>query len=264
MVKKFNQINFLKKKSLNLRKKFIQLLLEGYKYHIGGTLSCLDIMVVLFYNKNINPLEKKNFFILSKGHALASLFLILFDKKKLKQKKFNELNKLNKLGNQLDIYNLKNIDWSTGSLGHSVGVGIGLAISNPNKKIWIILGDGEIDEGSIWEAIFYIAEKKIKNIYIIIDKNNISASKVINNPIWYKKKLLQKLDFRYFEANGHSHEELNNILQKIFKNKKSALMIANTIKGKGIKYFENKIKYNHNLPEKSLLFKSLKFLESNK
>ena len=134
MEKSFKLKKFYLKKSLNLRKNFIKLLINGYKYHIGATLSCIDIMTVLAYEKKIDIFNKKNIFILSKGHALAAIFLILFDKKKLSMNKFKKLNLSQKIGNQLDIYNLKNIHWSTGSLGHSIGVGIGLAIAYPKKK----------------------------------------------------------------------------------------------------------------------------------
>ena len=150
------RIKFLEK-GKKLRKDFIKILLEGFKFHVGGTLSCLDICVVLFYGNFIN-LEKKsrNFFILSKGHALACLFLTLMDKKlynlKFLKKNYKNLN----FGGQLDIYNSKYVDWNTGSLGHSIGVATGLAIKNPKKKIFVIVGDAEFEEGSIWEAIFYI------------------------------------------------------------------------------------------------------------
>ena len=79
-------------------------------------------------------------------------------------------------GGQLDIFNSKFVDWNTGSLGHALGVGIGLSIRNPKKKIWIVVGDAEFEEGSIWEALFYISEKKINNMIIIIDRNKMSQA----------------------------------------------------------------------------------------
>ena len=264
MEKSFKLKKFYLKKSLNLRKNFIKLLINGYKYHIGATLSCIDIMTVLAYEKKIDIFNKKNIFILSKGHALAAIFLILFDKKILNMNKFKKLNLSQKIGNQLDIYNLKNIHWSTGSLGHSIGVGIGLAIAYPKKKIWIMLGDAEVDEGSIWEGFFYIIENKLENICIIIDKNNISASKFIYNPVWYKKKVLKNLGFNYYEVDGHSFIKLSNILTKINNTKNSSILVAKTIKGKGIKYFENNIKFNHSIPSKPILEKILKNIEKNK
>ena len=114
------KIKFLEK-GKKLRKDFIKILLEGFKFHVGGTLSCLDICIVLFYGKFIDLNNKKrNFFILSKGHALACLFLTLIDKD-LYSLKFLKKNYKNlKFGGQLDIYNSKYVDWNTGSLGHSI------------------------------------------------------------------------------------------------------------------------------------------------
>jgi transketolase len=125
----------LVKKSKFLRLEFIKLLYKGFKFHIGGTLSCIDILIALFYSGFIN-LDKKNrnLFILSKGHALAALYLILLDKKKLSFKQLKKKFKDLRFGGQLDIYNSKFVDWNTGSLGHSVGVAIGLAKKEPKKK----------------------------------------------------------------------------------------------------------------------------------
>ena len=146
-------------KGKKLRKDFIKILLDGFKFHIGGTLSCLDICIVLFYGNFIDLKKKKrkNFFILSKGHALACLFLTLIDKKLYSLSSLKKGYKNLEFGGQLDIYNSKYVDWNTGSLGHSIGVATGLAIKNPKKKIFVIVGDAEFEEGSIWEAIFYIS-----------------------------------------------------------------------------------------------------------
>ena len=188
MEKNFN-IKKIKLKSENLRKEFIKLLIKGFKYHIGGTLSCLDLLIVLFYS-NFIKIESKNrdFFLLSKGHALATLNLILIDKKILSYAKLEKGYKKMIFGGQLDIFNSKFVDWNTGSLGHSLGVGIGLSLRNPKKKIWILVGDAEFEEGSIWEALFYISEKKINNMIIIIDRNKMSASSSIHKKIFLIKK----------------------------------------------------------------------------
>ena len=247
------RIKFLEK-GKKLRKDFIKILLEGFKFHVGGTLSCLDICVVLFYGNFINLGKKnRNFFILSKGHALACLFLTLMDKKlyslKFLKQKFKNL----KFGGQLDIYNSKYVDWNTGSLGHSIGVATGLAIKNPKKKIFVIVGDAEFEEGSIWEAIFYISEKKIKNILIVIDRNRMSASSIIENKEIFDKKIINHLDFEVVKVNGHNYEKLYKSFKKFNKNTKSTIIIANTIKGRGFKIFENNKKYSHEMPKKEIL-----------
>ncbi len=247
-------------KGKKLRKDFIKILLEGFKFHIGGTLSCLDICVVLFYGNFINLSDKKrrNIFILSKGHALACLLLTLIDKKLYSLKFLKKSHKNLNFGGQLDIYNSKYVDWNTGSLGHSIGVATGLAIKNPKKKIFVIVGDAEFEEGSIWEAIFYISEKKIKNILIIIDRNKMSASSIIKNKEIFDKKIIDQLNFNVLKINGHNYAKLYKSLKKFKTNTKSTIIIANTIKGKGFKIFENSKKYSHEMPQKEILKKLIK------
>ncbi len=242
------------KKIIKLRLEFIKLLIEGFKFHIGGTLSCLDLMTVLFYNKFVNLNNKnRDFFILSKGHALANFLLILVDKKLISKKKIKDLYSKNKLGNQLDCFNLKYVDWNTGSLGHSIGVSTGLSIANPRKKIWNIIGDAEFDEGSIWEALFYISEKKIKNIILVVDRNRMSASSFINYKDFFDKKIINNLNINKYVINGHNVSQINLIFKKAKNSRKSSVIIANTIKGNGIKEFENSLNFSHGLPEKKML-----------
>tara|TARA_B100002019_G_C21239663_1_gene584761 strand:- start:213 stop:983 length:771 start_codon:yes stop_codon:yes gene_type:complete len=241
-------------KGKKLRKDFIKILLDGFKFHIGGTLSCLDICIVLFYGNFIDLKKKrKNFFILSKGHALACLFLTLIDQKLYSLSSLKKGYKNLKFGGQLDIYNSKYVDWNTGSLGHSIGVATGLAIKNPEKKIFVIVGDAEFEEGSIWEAIFYISEKKIKNILIIIDRNRMSASSIIKNKEIFDKKIINQLYFDVVRINGHNYEKIYKSFKKFKKKDKSTIIIADTIKGKGFKIFENNKKYSHEMPKNEIL-----------
>ena len=253
MVKNFNKKKF-NSISNNLRIEFIKLLLKGFKYHIGGTLSCLDLLIVIFYSNYIKFNNKnRDLFLLSKGHALAALYLILIDQKYFSHKKLEYGYKNLNLGGQLDIFNSKFVDWNTGSLGHSIGVGIGLSIRNPNKKIWILVGDAEFEEGSIWEAHFFISEKKLNNIIIIIDRNKMSATSLIKKKDIFDKKILNKLNFNVTEIRGHNYNDIQNCLKKCFKHKFSSVIIANTVKGKGFKILENNPKYSHQTPSDSIL-----------
>ena len=253
MEKNFNKKK-IKSKSENLRREFIKLLIKGFKFHIGGTLSCLDLLIVLFYS-NFIKIDSKNrdFFLLSKGHALATLNLILIDKKLLSYTKLEKGHKKMIFGGQLDIFNSKFIDWNTGSLGHSLGVGIGLAIRNPKKKIWILVGDAEFEEGSIWEALFYLSEKKIKNLIIIIDRNKMSASSSIQKKDIFEKKIIHQLNLNILKINGHNHNDIFKSYKKCKNQKMSSIIIANTIKGKGFKILENNPKYSHQTPSISIL-----------
>lgn len=244
--------------SNKIRFQFLKLLSNGFKYHIGGTASCIDLLVVLFFGNFIN-LEKKSRsnFILSKGHSLGALHSILINKNLITERKLREMRLKGRIGGQLDIFNLKKYtDWNTGSLGHSIGVITGFAIANPNKKMWTIVGDGEMDEGSVWESIFFISEKKIKNVIVIIDRNKISASAKINKKVIFDKKILNLLNLNIFKINGHNFKEIYNSFKKAKKSNKSSIIIADTIKGKGFGIAENNLKFSH-LPLNPKIIKKL-------
>lgn len=160
------------------------------------------------------------------------------------------------IGGQLDVFNLnKYIDWNTGSLGHSIGVSTGFAIANLRKKVWTIVGDAEIDEGSVWEALFFISEKKINNIIIIIDRNRLSASSYIEYKEVLDTKMLNQLRFSISKIDGHNFKEIKKSFDKAIKNKKPSIIIANTIKGKGFGIAENSIEFSHKSLDENYLKK---------
>ena len=133
MAKNFKEI------SNQVRWEFLDLIEKGFKYHLGGTATCIDLMTVLFYGGFINLSKNdRSIFLLSKGHALGAFYSILINQKLVSKKKLIKLKDKGELGGQLDIFKLpKFIDTNTGSLGHAIGVGIGHALSN--KKIWLLL-----------------------------------------------------------------------------------------------------------------------------
>ncbi len=248
----------IKKKAEKIKKIFLKLILNGSKYHLGGSLSSLDLITTIVYGGFIN-VNKKNIknFILSKGHALGILHAIMLEKNIIKNQSLINLKKKGKIGGQLDIYNFKKnyFEWNSGSLGHSIGIAIGMAIAEKKKRIITLIGDAEIDEGSVWEGLFFISDKKIKNLIIIVDRNNISASSIIEKKKNLDLNFLKKLDIPIREVNGHNISEIYKTLKEIHNSKKSAILIANTIKGNGIREIENNIKYSHNLPKMSIIEK---------
>ncbi len=225
---------------------------------MGGSLSSLDLIVTLIYGKFVEFNNKgfKNF-ILSKGHALGILHSIMIDGKIMTKKKLLRAKKKGDVGNQLDIFRLRKnfFEWNSGSLGHSIGVGIGMAIADKNKKITTLIGDAEIDEGSVWEGLFFISDKNIKNMIIIVDRNNISASSIILKKKNLDFDLLNKLNFNIVELDGHNVNKIYKSFKSIYRLKKSSIVIANTVKGKGIKEVENNLKYSHHLPDLKILKK---------
>ena len=251
-------IDNIKEKKIIIKKIFLELVVDGSKYHLGGSLSCLDLIVTMIYGNfiKINKKGLKNF-ILSKGHALGILHSIMIEKNILKNSSLFKNKKEGKIGGQLDIYNFKKnfFEWNSGSLGHSIGIAIGMSIAEKNKKIVTLIGDAKIDEGSIWEELFFISDKKINNVIIVIDRNNVSASSKIEKKKNLDINLLKKLDIDVREIDGHNINQIYNTFKEIHNSNKSVIIIANTIKGKGIKEIENNLRYSHHLPKMSILKK---------
>lgn len=251
-------IDNIKEKKIIIKKIFLELVVDGSKYHLGGSLSCLDLIVTMIYGNfiKINKKGLKNF-ILSKGHALGILHSIMIEKNILKNSSLFKNKKEGKIGGQLDIYNFKKnfFEWNSGSLGHSIGIAIGMSIAEKNKKIVTLIGDAEIDEGSVWEGLFFISDKKINNVIIVIDRNNVSASSKIEKKKNLDINLLKKLDIDVREIDGHNINQIYNTFKEIHNSNKSVIIIANTIKGKGIKEIENNLRYSHHLPKMSILKK---------
>lgn len=264
--------NHLIDKARLYRKEILEIITEAGSGHPGGSLSCVEILISLYFckmnHKPDNPQwEMRDRFIMSKGHASAALYVTLadcgyFDKEKLKN--------FRKLGSQLQghVYStVPGVELSTGSLGHGLSVANGMAlagkISKLNYKVYCLLGDGEIQEGSIWEAAMTAAQHRLHNVCAIIDYNKVQQNdKVIN--IKNEEPLVEKwksFGWDVEEVNGHSFEELINGLDKLGKtDKKPFLVIANTVKGKGVSFMEGRANWHGKAPDKEDLRLALKEL----
>ena len=216
--------------------------------HIGSAFSVIEILYVIF-KKHF----KKNYFILSKGHAAIGLYAVMNHFKILKNKDYKSFCKLNsKLGGHPDSTKLPNLKFSTGSLGHglpvSSGLAYGLKIQKDKSKIICLVGDQELMEGTTWESLHIINNYKIKNILLIIDRNNSDFRSI--KFLQLKKKLSVFCD-KISEVDGHNIKALSSRIDKAIKNKKSfEILIAKTIKGKGIRSMENNPEWHHKAPSK--------------
>ena len=233
------------------------------KGHLGGTFSCVDILVALYYKVlNVKSNEPKwagrDRFILSKGHACLALYPILMDLGFIDEKTFRSYGVDGGLGGQLDI-NIPGVDWNTGSLGHALGVASGMAISsNLDKKnyyIFVVVGDGECAEGSIWEAIMFIGQHNLSNIVCIVDRNRLSVTEVLDDGSFFKNLsiVLPAFGWKFIEIDGHNIAEMVNIFTESKQSNMPTFIIANTIKGKGISFMENGTKWHHSVPTKEEL-----------
>lgn len=232
--------------------------------HIGGALSLVDIIAVLYsgimkIKKTKTLSDNRDRFILSKGHACLVLYSALVEKKILKKK---DLVKFESDGSKLlghpIINKISGIEFSTGSLGMGLSLGIGVAIAakkrKKNYRTFVVLGDGECNEGSVWEAIMSASHFKLDNLIIIVDRNKLQQTGKcddIMNLLNLKNKF-KSFGCDTYEIDGHNIKEIYNILRKKNKKHKPKVIIAKTIKGKGFKMFENNNTWHHSIITKSI------------
>ena len=240
--------------------------------HFGGALSITEIVSTLFSHQmkidKKNPKwEDRDRFILSKGHACLAYYAALCEVGYISKQELKtfEKNDTNLLGHPV-INRSLGIDFSNGSLGMGLSLGIGVAISSKKKKknfsVYIIVGDGECNEGSIWEAAMAAPNFKLDNMYVIIDKNNFQqtgSNKEIMNVENLKDKW-SSFGWDTVELNGHSIQELYNYFKESKKINKPKAIIANTIKGKGFTFSENNNDWHHTVLTKNFYDKALKEL----
>ncbi len=228
--------------------------------HIGGSFSCCEIIDTIYYNFIIKNNSK---FILSKGHAAIMQYVILESLGIIKKKDLeNYCSKKGSLGVHPEIFT-SGIEASTGSLGHGLAIGAGMAIANPKKDIFVVISDGELMEGSIWESILFISSNKINNIKLIIDNNNLqSATRATDtHPSLYPiKEKLKSFGWDAKDCDGHNSKKLFKKLN-IKTKKKPFALIAKTIKGHPISFMKNVPKWHYRSPNQEELKKAIEELK---
>ena len=269
-----DKVELVKNFAFNVRKNILKMAFEAgsSSSHLGGALSIVEIVSFLFSyqmkidKKNISW-EDRDRFILSKGHACLAYYAALAEIGFIDK---NELNTFEKDDSNLlghPVLNKKlGIDFSTGSLGMGLSIAIGLSIAAKKKKkdfkVYVILGDGENNEGSVWEAAMSAPNFNLDNLCVIIDKNNFQQTGT-NKEIMNTESLPEKwksFGWEVSEANGHDIIELFNFFEK--KSPKPKLLIANTVKGKGISFSENNNDWHHAVLTKNFYEKALNELEA--
>jgi len=275
--KKSNNIANIKKFTLNVRKNILEMAscAGADSAHFGGALSIAEIISTLFaYQMKIdskNPIwDERDRFILSKGHACLAYYAALCEIGYISKDELRtfEKNDSNLLGHPV-INRKLGIDFSNGSLGMGLSLGIGVAISSKKKKknfnVYVILGDGECNEGSVWEAAMAAPNFKLDNLYAIIDKNNFQqtgSNKEIMNVESLKDKW-SSFGWHTAELDGHNIEEICSFFDQSKTIDKPKAIIANTIKGKGFSFSENNNNWHHSILTKSFYDKAIEELKKN-
>jgi transketolase len=243
----------LEKTASDLRKYIFQIVSKRGG-HLSTAFSSVEILTTLYFSKildiNYKNFQKKsrNFFLLSKGHGETLLYAILVKKKIIKDSLLQNhyRNGSNELGGHVDI-RTPGVEITSGALGHGLSIGcgisLGMKLNNSKKRVFVLLGDAECSEGSIWEAALYAKKYSLNNLIAIVDDNKIGATNYTNE---FTSVFPLDAKFRSFgwdvrNCNGHSIKEIYNNLNKFknSKNDKPKILICNTIKGKGLSFLEN-------------------------
>ena len=229
--------------------------------HIASILSMADLLAVLYADiANVDPknpnMENRDKIILSKGHAGAGIYSALanmgfFDREILKTHYANG----SILSGHVSHKGVPGVEFSTGSLGHGLSIGSGLAygakLNNSPEKVFVILGDGECDEGAIWEAALISNHFNLNNLIAIVDYNKMQSLDFVENTISLHPldKKWEAFGWNVINIDGHNHGELLNAYRTAVESeKKPTVILANTIKGKGISFMENDILWHYRFP----------------
>lgn len=263
----------LKKKAVNIRKDILKMLSIAGSGHTGGSLSIVEILVALyFYKMKIDPKKpgwpERDIFLLSKGHACPALYAVLAEKGFFPKE---DLWGLRKMGSKLQGHpqmGLAGVEISSGSLGQGLSIANGVALAarldGLPTRVYCLMGDGETNEGQVWEAAMTSAHYKLDNVVAIIDFNKLQidgfcCDVMDMGPYTHKWK-----DFGWnaIEIDGHSIEELEGALDEAEKAKgKPTVIIAHTVKGKGVSFIENKVEWHGVAPKKDEYERAIKELD---
>jgi transketolase len=262
----------LAQKSNRYRRNILKYIVGANAGHTGGSLSCIDILNVL-YNHTLN-VSPKNFkspdrdrYIQSKGHCVEALFTVLADKGFFPEEDLNTLcrYKSHYIGHPTRKVN--GVEQNTGALGHGLPISVGTALAakmdGKNYRVFTLMGDGELPEGSNWEAALTAAHYKLDNLCAIIDKNSLqitgpTADVCNTDPIDEKFK---SFGWAVHDVDGHDVKAMAALFDTLpFQKGKPSLVIAHTVKGKGVSYMENVLSWHHGVPNKEQYELALKEL----
>lgn len=254
-------IEELKNIAKNIRKGIIEAVYSGQSGHPGGSLSIADIMTVLYFNEmNISPEnpkdENRDRLVLSKGHCAPALYSALANRGFFETEELKTLRNIeSRLQGHPDMKKIPGVDMTTGSLGQGLSAANGMAIAgkldNKDYRVYCILGDGEIEEGQIWEAAMASNKYKLDNLCVIVDNNNLQIDGTIEEvmssyPIDEKFK---SFGFQIINIDGHDIEEILKAFEVARNVKgKPTCIIAKTIKGKGVSFMENQAGWHGKAP----------------
>ena len=268
------EIKELQKIAKDLRRDIIEMIYRAKSGHPGGSLSIADIMAVLYWNEmNVDPanpkMENRDRFVLSKGHAAPALYAALIEKGYASKDLIPTLRRWHSpLQGHPDMKKLPGVEMSTGSLGQGLSAANGMAISakiyGKDYRVYAILGDGELQEGQIWEAAMTAAHYKLDNLVAIVDYNNLQIDGKVSDvmdvsPVADKFKAF---NWHVIEIDGHNYDEIIKAFAEARTVKgKPTVIVANTVKGKGVSFMENNAGFHGAAPNDEEYKKAMEELQ---
>jgi transketolase subunit A (EC 2.2.1.1) len=241
------ELNRLREIAENARKNVIKMLFYDQTLHVGSSLSSIEIITLLMFKYlrfGRDPLNR-DYFILSKGHAAPALYAVMAEKGFIPE---DELWKIQDISSILqghpEIF-IPGVDMATGSLGQGLSFGIGVAtgikMRGGTGRVFVDMGDGEHDEGEVWEAITHAVTRKLDNLIAIVEVNNFQLDDSVDNvkPKGYLPKVYEAVGWAVFEADGHDFVSLSEALEEALKARRPSVIFARTVRGKGFPPIEN-------------------------
>jgi len=251
-------LTFFQKKAKELRKEILTMAFKSQRHHISSSLSIIDVLVVLYWGVlKISPQDhwnlKRDRFILSKGHAASALYAVLADRGFFPKKYLESYGKEGTiLGIHPDYGYLAGIELSTGSLGHGLSAGCGMALAakldSLNSRVFVLLSDGECDIGTVWEAVLFANQQKLDNLVAVVDYNKFQAFGKVKDVIDLEPfvKKWKAFGWEVREVNGHNFKQLLQATKSVpLKKGKPTVIIAHTVAGKGVSFLENKLEWHY-------------------
>ena len=256
------------------RKRLVEVVYAAKAGHIGGDLSCLNVMTALYFEvmKNIDPAAPKNperdRFVLSKGHCVEALYVTLEAKGFLAPEVLDTLGKFGSILSGHPTIEVPGIEVNSGALGHGLPIGVGMAIAaKMDKKAWrtfVMMGDGEQGEGSIYEAAMAGGKYQLDNLVAIIDRNHLQISGNTEDvmPIDSIRERWSAFGWDVIELNGDSMEDILRAFNSIdYHNQKPHLLVSNTTKGRGVSFMEGIAKWHHGVLNEEQCLAAVKEIE---
>lgn len=264
----------LQKTATKVRMGVIEGVFNAKSGHPGGSLSSADILTYLYFKQmNIDPENPKaanrDRLVLSKGHAAPVLYSVLANRGYFDVEMLKTLRHVDSiLQGHPDMKKIPGVDMSSGSLGQGISAAVGMALSakhfGDDYKVYAILGDGEIEEGQVWEAAMFASHKKLNNLTVIVDNNNLQIDGSIdevNSPYPIDEKF-KAFGFEVAVINGNDLDEIDAAMQKVGTYEKPYAIIANTVKGKGVSFMENQVGWHGSAPNEEQYKAAMAELES--